>query len=80
MKIYLKTIFLIFLFSILIPCFIEAIKIGPIIETKPIEEIINVIFKFIFWVGVALVPIMAIVAAYFFLTSGGDPEEIQSQK
>jgi len=28
----------------------------------------------------AIVPIMVIVAAYFFLTSGGDPEKVRTAK
>jgi NADH:ubiquinone oxidoreductase subunit 4 (subunit M) len=42
--------------------------------------LLDAIYNFIFWVAIALVPIMIIVAAYFFLTSGGDPEKVRTAK
>jgi len=80
MRTYLKIIFSILLFSFLTPFLVGAIKIGPIIEAKSIEEIINVIVNFIFWTALALVPIMIILAAFYFLTSGGNPEKINTAK
>jgi len=80
MKNYLKIIFSIILFFLLVPFFTEAITFNPPFETKSFEELINAIADFIFWVAIAIVPIMIIVAAYFFLTSGGDPAKIGQAK
>ena len=80
MKTYLKIILSILLFSFLTPFLVEAIKIGPIIEAKSVEEIINVIVNFIFWTALALAPIMIILAAFYFLTSGGNPEKVNTAK
>ena len=44
------------------------------------EELIENLINFIFWVAVAIVPIMIIVAAFYFLTSGGDPEKVRTAK
>ena len=41
-----------------------------------IEKIIN----FIFWIAVAIVPIVIIIAGFLFLTSGGDPEKVRTAK
>jgi len=44
------------------------------------QELIEGIINFIFWLAVAIVPIMIMVAAFYFLTSGGDPERIRTAK
>jgi len=80
MKYNFKIIFLILLFSLLVPFFTKAITFYPPFATKSFEELINAIADFIFWVAIAIAPIMVIVAAYFFLTSGGDPEKIRTAK
>jgi len=80
MKSNLKLIFSIILFFLLVSFFAKAITFNPPFNTKSFEKLIDAIFNFIFWVGVAIVPIMVIVAAYFFLTSGGDPEKVRTAK
>jgi len=45
-----------------------------------IEEVIEGIINFIFWVALAIAPIMIIVAGFFFLTSGGNPDKIRTAK
>ena len=80
MKTYLKIILSIFLFSLLVPFFAKAITFNPPFETKSFEELIDAIINFIFWVAMAIVPIMIIVAAFYFLTSGGNPEKVSTAK
>ena len=80
MKTYFKIIFSIFLFSLLVPFLTKAITFGPPFETKSFEELINAIVDFVFWVAIAIAPIMVIVAAYFFLTSSGNSEKISTAK
>ena len=80
MKTYLKIIFSILLFSLLIPLFIGAITIENPLEAETFEELIENLFNFIFVVAIAIVPIMFIVAAFYFLTSGGDPEKVRTAK
>ena len=41
---------------------------------------IEKIISFIFWIAVAIVPIMIIIAGFLFLTSGGDPEKVRTAK
>jgi len=80
MKAYFKIIFPIFLVSLLIPLLTEAITFESPLKAKSFEELINAIVNFIFWVAIAIVPIMIIVAAFYFLTSGGDPEKVRTAK
>jgi magnesium-transporting ATPase (P-type) len=80
MKTYLRIIFSILLFSLLVPLFTKAITFNPPFETKSFEELIDAIINFIFWVAMAIVPIMIIVAAFYFLTSGGNTEKLNTAK
>jgi len=80
MKNYLKIIFPILLFSFLIPLFTKAITFESPLKAKSFEELIDAIINFIFWVAMAIVPIMIIVAAFYFLTSGGNPEKVNTAK
>lgn len=57
----------------------------PRVLTNPLqfgslEELIEGLINFIFWVAIALAPLMIIIAAFYFLTSGGDPERVRTAK
>jgi len=80
MKTYLKIIYLIFLVSLLIPLFIKAITFENPFANVTLEELMNSVFNFILWVAIAITFPMIIVAAYYFLTSGGDPEKVRTAK
>ena len=81
-----KIIFLIILFSFLIPCLAEAIRITnpfcPHDDPNCItfEELIGKLIDFIFYVAVAITPLMIIIAAFYFLTSAGDPDKVRTAK
>jgi len=80
MKTYFKIIFSILLFSLLIPLFAKAITFENPFKAKSFEELIDAIINFIFWVAMAIVPIIIIIAGFLFLTSGGDPEKVRTAK
>jgi membrane protease YdiL (CAAX protease family) len=80
MKYNFKIIFLILLFSLSVPFSAKAITFGPPFGTESSEKLIDTIANFIFWVAMAIVPVMIIVAGYYFLTSGGEPEKIRTAK
>lgn len=80
MKNCLKIIFSIFLFLLFIPLFIKAITFENPFKNVTFEKLIKNIFDFIFWVTMAVAPIMIIVAAFYFLTSGGNPEKVNKAK
>jgi D-alanyl-lipoteichoic acid acyltransferase DltB (MBOAT superfamily) len=71
---------IIFFFLIFLPLLIEAIEFKPPWQTKSFQELLDAIYNFVFWVAIAIVPIMIIVAAFYFLTSGGDPEKVRTAK
>ncbi len=82
MKPYLfkKIFFLTFLFFLLTPFLAGAIKFENPLVGITFEELIDAITDFIFWVTIAIAPIMIIVAAFYFLTSGGNPEKVSKAK
>ena len=48
------------------------------LEADSIEELIENVITFIFWIAVALAPLMVLVGAFYILTSGGDPKRVQT--
>jgi hypothetical protein len=44
------------------------------------EEIIGAILDFIFWAAVVIFPLVILLAAFYLLTSGGDPQRIALAK
>lgn len=44
------------------------------------EALLGAIAKFLFWVGMAVAPILLIIAGFYFVTSGGQPERIKTAK
>jgi hypothetical protein len=61
-------------------CPSDGIVICNPLQACDIQELIENLFNFIFVVAIAIVPIMIIVAAFYFLTSGGDPEKVRAAK
>lgn len=45
-----------------------------------IVSILNKIWKFLYILALALVPLMAIIAGFMFLTAGGEPEKIKKAR
>ena len=80
MKTNLKIIFSILLFSLLTPFFIKAVTFKNPFQNLTFGKLIENIINFIFWVAMAIVPIVIIIAAYYLLTSGGDPEKVRTAK
>jgi len=76
----LKKIFFFLILFFLPPILVVAITFEPLFKLPTFEELINGIISFISWVAIAIVPIAIIVAAFYFLTSGGDPEKVRTAK
>jgi uncharacterized BrkB/YihY/UPF0761 family membrane protein len=77
MKKNLLTILIIFF---LIPLIAKSADIINPLTCKTFPECIEKIIGFIFWVAMAIVPIIIIIAGFLFLTSGGDPEKVRTAK
>ena len=55
-------------------------KLEPPIEAKSFEELIDGIINFVFWIGVAVAPIMILIAGVMYMTAGGDTIKIGKAK
>lgn len=78
-----RSIYLIFLFLLLISFLSNvamAITIPNPLEWDTVEEVIQGIIDFIFWLAVVIVPLMIIIGAAFFITSAGNPNKIRTAK
>jgi len=58
----------------------EPVVIPPPGRVRTIQELLSAIANFLFWLGVAIFPIVVIIVAYLFLTSGGDPKKVQQAR
>lgn len=79
-RFFKKIFLLIFLSSFLTPLFTAAITFENPLEGVTFESLVSSVIDFIFWVAMAIAPIMIIVAAFYFLTSAGDPEKVRTAK
>ena len=43
-----------------------------------IEELIDSLINFIFWTSLAIVPLMIIIAGFYWLTAAGDPKKVKT--
>ena len=50
------------------------------LKAQTVQELIDIIAKFIFWIGIAVAPLMIIVAGFFYVTSAGDMKKIDTAK
>ena len=57
-----------------------SVEIKNPIEHDTFEDLVDAIVKFVFYIALAIAPIMIIVAGFFFLTSAGDPKKIETAK
>lgn len=62
------------------PLLTKAQRIPNPLEYETFGELINAIIDFIFWVAIVIAPIVIIIAAFYFLTSAGDPEKVRTAK
>jgi len=49
-------------------------------KAKSVGEFIETLISFIFWASLGIVPLMIIIAGFYFMTSGGDPEKVRTAK
>ncbi|MDP2663924.1 MAG: pilin [bacterium] len=55
-------------------------QLNPPINAKSFEELINGIINFVFWIGVAVAPIMILIAGVMYMTAGGDTIKLGKAK
>jgi len=78
-----KNLAILIFLSLVLPSLVLAQTVitiqNPLTATN-FEEVVNSIINFIFYVGVALAPLLIIYGAFYLLTSGGDPGRIDTGK
>ena len=84
MKLFrLSIIFVLFLFC-LAPNFVHSqgidITIENPLDADTLEELIEGIITFIFWVASAMAPLMIVIGAFYLLTSSGNPQQVDAGK
>ena len=86
-KVFLKIFVALFFFTTLFlgsgasaVCPGGTICIDNPLEADTIEELIENIIDFIVVIAIALAPLMALVGAFYILTSGGEPKRVQTGK
>jgi len=84
LKILKILIFSAFLIILIIPSLMGVdgadIKIDSPIKYKNIPDLIDSIVNYIFWVGLALAPLMILIGAFMIMSSGGDPNRVTNGK
>lgn len=63
-----------------IPSLVLGVQIDNPLGVKDFDQLINALVNFIFWVGVALAPVMIIISGFIFVTAQGKPENITKAK
>lgn len=82
MKSYLSKLLLFLLLIVfLLPLTTQAIvKIENPLRANTFEQLIYNIVNFLFWISLPVGALMIVFAAFYFLTSGGDPAKIKTAK
>ena len=60
------------------PYLAGAIEINNPLEHESFEELVGAVIDFIFWVALAIVPLMVLIGAFYLLTAGGDPKRVKT--
>jgi hypothetical protein len=62
------------------PFFSNAIAIDNPLSASTFEEFIQDIIDLIFWIGIIITPLMILIGGFYFLTSAGNPQRVQTAK
>ena len=68
------------LFSLFLPLICQAIVIENPLKAESFIDLVDIITNFIFWVGIAIGPLMIIIGGFYFLTAAGNEEKIRTAK
>jgi magnesium-transporting ATPase (P-type) len=63
-------------------CYAQATSVtiqNPLTATS-IEAVVNNFINFLFYIAIAVTPLMVVIAAFYILTSGGDPRKVETGK
>lgn len=81
MRIWLsKIIIFLMLVSFLTPFVVGAVTIDNPLQAKNFWDLIDRLIDFIFYLAIAIAPIMFIIAGFYFIGAAGDPAKIDTAK
>jgi hypothetical protein len=75
-----KKLFGLIMLILLLPLIAGAITIENPLKYGTIPEIIKAVCDFIFWIGLAIVPLMIIIGGIMFLLAAGEPQKVSKAK
>ena len=76
-----KGLLILILFGLALPFLISAhIVIHNPIHTPHFTKLIENIIKFLWWIALALFPLMIVIAGFYFVTAAGDPAKVEKAK
>jgi len=50
------------------------------VSSHTFDELIGKIMNFIWWIALALFPLMIVIAGFYFVTAAGDPAKVEKAK
>ena len=63
-----------------IPFLVSAVTIPNPLRANTFEQLLNSIVDFLFYLSLGLVPLMIVIAGFYFITAQGDPAKIETGK
>lgn len=48
------------------------------LAAQNLQEFLEMIIDFLFWIGLALAPVFILIAAFYFMTAAGNPAQIET--
>lgn len=56
----------------------QVVEIENPLEAESFEDLIDSLINFIFWISIAIAPLMIIIAGFYWLTAAGDPDRVKT--
>ena len=68
------------LFGLILPSLTTAVTIHNPVKWHTFAHLIRGFINFLWWIALALFPLMIVVAGFYFVTSAGNPAQIEKAK
>ena len=75
-----KGLLILIFLGLVLPMSVLAVTIENPLKAKTFGGLINNLISFIFWIALALFPLMIVIAGIYFVTAAGNPEQIEKAK
>ena len=75
-----KGLLILIFLGLVLPMSVLAVTIENPLKAKTFGGLIDNLITFIFWIALALFPLMIVIAGIYFVTAAGNPEQIEKAK